>query len=208
MLAAPLRRRYEAGRLRPDVDAGRRTEPEPRRPLLECVAAARRQLVEVEADLVEVGVARLRERDRELDPLVRVRVPVVERLPVGREARRAGERRVRRQDVLLHRRERRDRLPGRAGRIGDARSRGSARVVLRAGDFVVLERRQLARVAAHVDRRLERRVRGEREHRAVARVERDDRAAVRSPAAAGRLRERDPVRAAPARPPAGGGRRS
>ena len=98
VLAPPLRRRHEAGHLTLDVDAGRRAEAEARSPVLERMPAARRQVVEREADLVEVGVARLGERRLQVDPLVHVRVPVLEdlilaRLPLDRVVRRAEQRR-------------------------------------------------------------------------------------------------------------------
>ena len=92
-------------------------EAERPHPALERLAAPRGQVVEAVADLVEVGVAGGGERSRQCHRLVHERVPVVEALPVVPVdgVRRALDRLVRREEVLLHRRERRHRFPRRAG---------------------------------------------------------------------------------------------
>ena len=182
-LLAPGRRRHDRlprRSLVADVEARRRAEAELAGPLLHAAARRRAALVEAVADRVEVRVARRRERLRQVHRPVHVRIPVLELLLVaavlGR--RRALDRRVRREEVLLHRRERGDRLPGRARRVGDLRDAVEPGVVRRLRGGVVDERRELLRVdAPDVDRRLVGRVRRHRAHGAVARVERDDRAA-------------------------------
>ena len=93
---------------------------------------------------------------------------------------RALERLVGLEQVLLHRGEGGDRLPGRAGRVDAARGAVDARVVRLLRGVVVDERLDLLRVdPPDVHRRLVRRRGRHREHRAVERVERDERAAVR-----------------------------
>ena len=181
--AAPLRRRHEPPGFGGDVDPRVVAEPEPRCPQLQRMPAARRQCVEVVPHLVEVGVARLCDRGRELDPVHDVRVPVVERLTGDGVRRRAEQRRVRRDDVLLQRRERGHGLPRGARRIADVERPVESREVLARGDVRILERRELRRVAADVDRRLVGRRRGEREHRPVAGVDGDDRPTVGRPLA-------------------------
>ena len=134
------------------------------------------------ADVVEVGVAGLRERRRERHRHVRVRVPVLELLlvePVGR-GRRALEVLVRRQQSVRDRSQRCQRLERRAGRIDACDRTVDAGVVPLLRDLLDDERLELLRVRpADVDRRLVGRVRCHRQDGAVARVERDDRAAVR-----------------------------
>ena len=97
-------------------------EPELARPLLQRLPAILRQRPERVAELVEVRVARVRERGRHVHLLTDVRVPVVEHLmrPVVRRLVRPRARkvRVRQDEVLLHRGERRHRLEHGAGRIG------------------------------------------------------------------------------------------
>ena len=118
-LPAPVGRGQEPELLAADVEAGGRAEAERARPLLHAHPALRAALVEAVPDLVEVGVAGLRERLGESHRAVGVRVPVDELLlvePVVRDGR-ALERVVRADDVLLHRRERGDGLPRRAGRV-------------------------------------------------------------------------------------------
>ena len=189
----------EPGRLAAELDPGRLAEPEAARPVLERVAALRRQLVEPTADLVEVRVARRLERLRQRHPDVERGRPVVERvvdavLALVDVRRRARHCRVRREEVLLHRRERRHRLPRRARRVDAGERPVEGRVVrLRSRRLGQPSRRELALLdAADEDVRLEGRIRGEREDLAVARVHGDDRAAVRVPLV-GRVRLLDPV---------------
>ena len=199
MSLAPLRRRHEPGRLGAELDPRRLAEAEPARPLLE---RRRGQVVERLAEPVEVRVARPRERDRHRDRRVRVRVPVVELvedtvLADVRVRRRARAGVVRQDDVLLERCDRGHGLERRARRIDAGERAVETRVVVALGRALLDERAQAPGVRlADEDARVERRVRREREHLAVPGVERDDRAAVRVPAAAGALRvarDLDPV---------------
>ena len=140
----------------------------------------RAALVEAVADVVEVRVARGRERLGQVHRAVDVRIPVLEdvlvRPYIGRA--RALDRGVRREEVLLHRGERRDRLPGRARRVGDLGDAVQTREVRPLRGRVVHERSELLGVdAPDVDRGLVGRVGRHRANGAVARVERDDRAA-------------------------------
>ena len=73
----PGDRRYETRRLRAEVAAALRPEAEAARPLLDGLATVLRQRVEPVADAVEVRVARLGDRGREVHPLVDEAVPVV-----------------------------------------------------------------------------------------------------------------------------------
>ena len=111
-------------------------------------ALGRATLVEAVADGVEVGVARGRERLGQVHRPVDVRIPVLEDLLVDGRTRagRALDRRVRREQVLLHRGERGDRLPGRARRVGDLGDPVEAGEVRRLRGRVVHERRELLRV--------------------------------------------------------------
>jgi hypothetical protein len=79
-LLAPLPGRDEARLLGADVELRLRAEAEQARPLLERLAAVPGQLVEHVAQLVEIGVARVRHRRRQVHRLVDVGVPVVEDL--------------------------------------------------------------------------------------------------------------------------------
>ena len=180
MAPLPGDRRQEARILAAEVEPALDAEAELARPLLQRLAALRRQLVEAVADLVEVRVARGRERRRERHRLVHVGVPVLEDLLVAavRPRRRALDRLVGREQALLDRRERGDGLERRAGRIA-ARDRAvqGRRVRLRPGQLGELPRVD----AAGEDRRPVGRVRREREDGAVARVDGDRRTAVRVP---------------------------
>ena len=180
-------RRDQAGRVAADVEARNGAEAELLRPALHLRPVRAVVLAPLEvavADVVEVRVARLRERGRERHRLVRVRVPVLERMlvePVVRD-RRALDVLVRREQAVRDRGERGQRLEGRARRILAGDRAVEARVVPLLRDLGIDERLELLRVdAADVDRRLVGRVGREREDRAVARVDRDDRAAVRVP---------------------------
>src|SRR5207248_3988519 len=105
----------------PHVGAARLPEPEGARPALLRLAAVAREVEERVADAVEVRVARLGERRREIHALVYVRVPVVPDA-MGEVLRcdvRAGARSVglRLDQVFLERRDCGERLERRARRI-------------------------------------------------------------------------------------------
>ena len=180
-LLAPLDRRHEPCLFRPDVEPGRLTEAKGLRPALERLAPVRREVVEQLPHLVEVGVAGLRNRCRHRHRLVRVRVPVVEGVPVDDEAAGALKRVVRREDVLLHRGESGHGLEGRAGRI-DARDGAVQRREVRLlGGAGVEQRGELALLAGCEDVRVVARVGRERADCSIARVEGDDCAGRRVP---------------------------
>ncbi len=116
--------------------------------------------------------------------MVDVRVPVLEDVLVEavRRARRARPRLVGLELVLLHRGERRHRLPRRARWVDAARHAVDAGVVRFLRRLVVEERLELLPVdATDVDGRLVRRRGRHGEHRSVDRVERDEGAAVGVP---------------------------
>ena len=172
-----------------DVDAGVLPEAESARPSLQRMAALRRQQVEVVAQLVEVRVARVRERGRQVHRLVHVGIPVLEHLvrPVlgRRVAARARQQRVRRDQMFLHRRDRCDRLERRARRIpADKRALERGIVARRCRRLSQpCGGEPLRRDAAREDRRVVRGRGGEREDRSVLRIKCDECTAVRVPAA-------------------------
>ena len=173
---APLRGRQQTTRLPGDVDPGRLADPEATRPRLERVSAILRQLEELVAELVEVGVARGLERGHEVHRLVHVRVPVLEDGRYGSSVDdsliggRALQRVVRGDDALLHRRQRGDHLERRAGGI-ETRDRAVERrevVFLRGLRRQPLGVQLLDVDATDVHARLVGRIRGKRPDGAVA----------------------------------------
>ena len=199
---APLGRRQQA-RLPPGRRRSRSpAEAEPARPALERVAAVGGQRVEAVAEVVEVRVAGVRERRRQRHRLVDVRVPVLEDLrrrdgpPAAVYVPCTGASGTARSMPLLHRRQRGHRLERRAGRIEaldraverrvvvpPSRSSGS-RTALRASSASARPTKTLG-LNVGVD--------AMREDRAVVRVHRDDRAAVRGPVPSSCVREADAV---------------
>ena len=150
-----------------------------RRALVEAEALRRVEdllRAELQPDVAEDGVDRVRERAREVDRPERARrVEVVHALAVHRAVARIDERRLRRVLLGLERRRRRDDLEGRArhvepcARTVDER-RGGRAVRRDVGDLAVVLLDEV---------RVEARRGGHHEHLAGARVERHDRAAVR-----------------------------
>ena len=182
-LAPPLRCGQEAGRLTAHVQPCRLPETERRGPLLERAAVLRREAVELEAQLVEVGVARGSERGRQVHRLVHVRVPVPEGRPVDLHLPRAGQRLVRPHQLLAHRSEGSDRLERRARRVEAGRRAVQAGVVGLLGSLGIDQRPELRRLRlAHVDPRVVRGVGRHRADRSGARVDRDCGSGVRVPA--------------------------
>ena len=162
-LVAPLRVRHQAGELAGDVDPGPAPDAEPLRPLLEHRAAP----VHVRAERVEEDVRGhghgARQRERPVDGVLGVLEHAVAELELAV----VDDRRLRRDDALLERRHRRDRLEGRAGRIGGGdRAVEQRRAELLAGELVVARLRD--RLGELVG--VEARVGAEREDLAVARV--------------------------------------
>ncbi len=181
-------RGHEPVRLGAEVDARGDAEAHAPRPFLDRRVGP---LVRPQRHVVEVGVARVGERRRQLHRLVLRRVPVHELLLVLADRQRPGALDLldRAEQALLHRRQRRDGLERGARRIeaGDgAVQRGVVRGRVR-------ERLELlGRDAAQVDGRVERGVGREREHLARVRIHGDDRAAVRGPLAV-LVRQAQPV---------------
>jgi len=183
----PPRRGHEPGRLRGEVGAARPPEPEGASPALDRLATVLRQQVELVGEAVEVGVARLRDRRRQIHPLVDEEVPVVP--DALREVLRSGVRtgtrieRVRLDQMLLEARDRGQRLEGRARWIRAVEGTVERRIVPgqgRAGREPL--RGQLAGGdASAVDRRVVGRRGGEREDRAGLRAQRHDRTAAGRP---------------------------
>ena len=131
-----------------DVEARLLAEAERLGPALERLAAVGRQVVERLAHLVEVRVARLGDRGRQRHRRVHERVPVLEDLARDLVRARAGQRVVRREDVLLHRGQRGHRLERRARRIR-ARDRAvEGRIVVRFGHVRVRQGSEGALLAA------------------------------------------------------------
>ena len=181
----PLRRREQPGRLRPHVDAGLAAEAELRRPGLERMACARRRAVEVVAHPVEPCVARRADRGRQRHRLGDERVDVVERVPGDAERAGAVEHGRRRDHVRLEGREGGHRLEGRTGRIQPVDRPVQRRIVVRLGGVrhQPLRGESLRRDEPGVDTRVVARVRGHREDRTVARLQRHDGAGIRRPLA-------------------------
>ena len=196
------------GHLGADVDLRRLAEPEAVGPALQRMAAVGGQVVEAVAELVEVRVARLRERRRQVIhwSISGVQLWNVCRTPCSRASRAAARTASR---ALLHRRERGHGLERRARRVRRVDRAVDARVV-------VASRPPSGRAAARASsgpcgRRRSTagsRVRRHRQHRAVLRAQRDDRAAVRVRASSSRRARAGCRRRARARPPAAGRCRS
>ena len=159
-LLPPGRRRHDGLPRRgfvADIEPGGCPEAELPGPLLQPAPLCRAAFVEAVPDVVEVRVARCREGFRQVHRPVHVGIPVLEDLLVTAVRRRRGalDRRVRREEMLLHRRERGDGLPRRAGRVRDLGDAVEPREVRLLGCRVVHERRELLRIdATDVDRGL------------------------------------------------------